>query len=102
MEQIYFAKVRAEAIIPSRRTEDAGFDLYACFAEDTLYFAPGETRVIPTGIASAFDAGFYFQVKERGSTGVLGMAVRAGVIDSGYRGEWFIPITNLSAQPLYL
>jgi dUTP pyrophosphatase len=33
-------------------------------------------------------------LKERGSTGTKGIAQRCGVIDSGYRGEWFVPITN--------
>ena len=37
---------------------------------------------------------YYFQVEERGSTGSKGIKKSAGVIDSGYRGEIFIAITN--------
>lgn len=94
--KIYFAKVRPEATIPSKRNEDAGYDIYACFDEDCMVIAPHETRLIPTGIASACDSEYCFILKERGSTGTRGIAQRCGVIDSGYRNEWFVPITNAS------
>lgn len=92
--KVYFAKVNPNAKIPSKRIEDAGFDIYACFEEDYILIQPHETKLIPTGIASVCDEDYCFILKERGSTGTKGMAQRCGVIDSGYRGEWFIPITN--------
>lgn len=94
--KIYFSKVKDNAIIPSKREEDAGFDIYACFDEDYMVIAPHETKLIPTGIASACDNGYCFILKERGSTGTKGIAQRCGVIDSGYRNEWFVPVTNVS------
>ena len=94
--KIYFAKVRPDAIIPSKRDEDAGYDIYACFDEDYMMIAPHETKLIPTGIASACDNEYCFILKERGSTGTKGIAQRCGVIDSGYRNEWFVPVTNAS------
>ena len=39
-------------------------------------------------------------LKERGSTGTKGMGQRAGVIDSGYRGEYMAPITNVNQKPI--
>lgn len=96
MEKIYFAKCKEGAIIPSKRAEDAGYDIYACFDEDYIVLAPHKTVMIPTGIKSAVSSDYYFQIFERGSTGTKGMGQRCGVIDSGYRGEWFIPITNLN------
>lgn len=97
---LYWAKVRETAIIPHKRSEDAGYDLYPCFEEDWMEFAPLETRLVPLGVASAFDESCVLFLKERGSTGTKGMAVRAGVIDSGYRGEYMAPITNLNTRPL--
>lgn len=91
---VKFAKIREGAIIPSKRDEDAGFDIYPCFDEDYIIINPHETKLIPTGICSAFDKDYVFVLKERGSTGTKGMGQRAGVIDSGFRGEWFAPITN--------
>lgn len=100
--KIYFAKVRPEATIPSKRNEDAGYDIYACFDEDYMVIAPHETKLIPTGIASACDREYCFILKERGSTGTKGIAQRCGVIDSGYRNEWFVPITNTTNKILLI
>ena len=100
--KIYFAKMKEEAIIPSKRSEDGAFDIYACFEEDYRVIRPQETVIIPTGLASAFSPMYVAILKERGSTGTKGMGQRAGVIDSGYRGEWLIPITNLNAKPIII
>lgn len=99
---IKFAKVRPEAIIPTKRDEDAGFDIYACFDEDYIMLNPHETKMIPTGIASACDKEYCFILKERGSTGTKGIAQRCGIIDSGYRNEWFVPITNTTTKTLII
>lgn len=98
--KLYWAKIKENAIVPSRRLEDAGYDLYPCFEEDALEIPPLHTVIVPTGIASAFDPEYVMVIKERGSTGVKGMSVRAGVMDSGYRGEYLIPITNVNDKPL--
>ena len=97
---IKFAKVRPEAKIPSKRDEDMGFDIYACFDEDYVVIEPHETKLISTGIASACNADYGFLVFERGSTGSKGIARRCGVIDSGYRNEWFIGLTNTTTKTL--
>lgn len=100
--RILFAKVKSSAIIPSKRDEDAGLDLYACFDELFMVIMPHATRNIPLGIASAFSKDYSIEFKERGSTGVLGIAQRSGVIDSGYRGEWGCPVTNTSNKLLVI
>lgn len=99
---IKFAKVKPNAKIPTKREEDAGYDIYACFDDDYITINPHETRLIPTEIASICDKDYCFIVKERGSTGSKGIAVRCGVIDSGYRNPWFIALTNTTARPLFL
>lgn len=99
---VKFAKVRPTAIIPTKRIEDAGYDIYANFDEDYIIINPHETKMIPTGIASACDTDYCFILKERGSTGTKGLAQRCGVIDSGYRSEWFVPITNTTNTPIVI
>ena len=99
---IKFAKVRPTAIIPSKRDEDAGYDIYANFDEDYMTIHPHGTVMIPTGIACACGIDYCFIVKERGSTGTKGMAQRCGVIDSGYRNEIFVPITNTTNINIYI
>ncbi|MFQ9545367.1 MAG: hypothetical protein ACLR02_10145 [Clostridium sp.] len=91
---IKFAKVKSNAIIPSKKEEDAGYDIYACFDEDFIIIEPHVIKMIPTGIASAFSEDYVMVLKERGSTGTKGMAIRCSIVDSGYRGEWFVPINN--------
>ena len=98
---IKFAKLREKAIIPSRRPEDGCYDVYACL-EENMIIMPGEIRLVPTGIISAFSSKNRIQLRERGSTGTKGMARRAGEIDSGYRGEWFVAINNTSTKPIMI
>lgn len=97
---VKFAKVRPTAVIPTKRDEDAGFDIYADFEDDFIIIDPHTTTLIPTGIASACDIDYCFILKERGSTGTKGIAQRCGVIDSGYRNEWFVPITNTTNKKI--
>ena len=97
---IKFAKIRPTATIPTKRDEDAGYDIYADFEQDYISIAPHDTKLIPTGLASACSSDYYFELKERGSTGTKGIAQRCGVIDSGYRNEWFVPITNTTNKTL--
>ncbi len=99
---IKFAKVKPEAIIPTKRDEDAGYDIYPCFEDDFILIPPHHTQMIPTGIACACDKDYCFIIKERGSTGTKGMAQRCGVIDSGYRNEIFVPITNTTIFDMYI
>ena len=94
---LVFAKVRPDAIIPTKDNENAGYDIYANFEEDYIIIPPHKTTLIPTGIASAMSDKYYLQVHERGSTGSKGIKYSAGVIDSSYRGEIFIAITNTNS-----
>ena len=96
---VYFAKLNENAIIPSKKDEDAGFDIYAC-ATHPIIIKPGDIVMIPTGICSAFSNDYAMIVKERGSTGTKGLAVRCGVIDSGFRGEWQIVISNVGNKTI--
>lgn len=104
LDIIKFAKVKedSDAKIPTKKDENAGYDIYASFEEDFMKVPAHQTVLIPTGIASALPIDKYFQIEERGSTGSKGMKKSAGVIDSGYRGEWFIAITNTNDVNLYI
>jgi len=102
MGKVYFAKVNKYATIPSKADEDMGYDIYACFDQVEIAIQPGEIKLIPTGIASACNEDYGFILKERGSTGTKGMSQRCGVIDSGYRNEWFVPINNTSNKVIII
>lgn len=99
-DKIMFAKTHENAVIPTKRTEDGAFDIYGIFDTPTCVVLPHQTVMIPTGLISAFSPKYVAILKERGSTGTKGMGQRSGVIDSGYRGEWMIPITNHNDYPM--
>lgn len=99
-DTLYFSKTKEDASIPVKRDEDAGFDLYSCFDVKEIVIKPNEIKLIPTGIAVAFAKDFVLVVKERSSTGKIGMSVRMGIIDSGYRGEIYIGINNTSTKTI--
>ena len=100
--EILWAKTKENAIIPTKSKENAGYDIYPCFDEDYIMINPLETKLIPTGIAVAIPTDYYFQIEERGSTGSRGIKKSAGVIDSGYRNEIFVAITNCNNKPLII
>ena len=99
---IKFAKVKPDAKIPTKRVEDAAMDIYACFDEDWIGIDPHTSKLIPAGIASAFDPEWAVVFRERGSTGVKNMKINAGVIDSGFRGEYFVSLYNGNDVPVYI
>jgi dUTP pyrophosphatase len=99
---IKFAKIHPNAQIPTKRVEDSGLDIYACFDEDWIEIPAHTNKLIPTGIASAFDSNWGVILRERGSTGVVNMKVSAGVIDSGFRNQWFVCLYNGNDKPIYI
>ena len=58
--------------------------------------------MIPTGLASACSDDYVFVLRERGSDGSNVVAQRCGVIDSGYRNEWFVPLTNTNDYSVFI
>ena len=102
MMRIFFAKIREGAVIPSKRDEDSDYDLYACFDEEEFVIPAFSTRLIPTGLISAFDKSLGVKFEERGSNTKWCGIVQAGVIDSGYRGEWVCAMYNGNPVPVHI
>lgn len=89
--------------VPSKSDEDLGYDIKAHFDEDEMVFQPFETKLVPTGVYAAMPNKHWGLIaKEKGSTGALAMRCGAGVIDSGYRDEIFIALTNANPYPLVI
>lgn len=84
--------------LPAHATEgSAGMDLRACINE-TITLNPGDTKLIPTGIAIHInDPGLAATILPRSGLGhkhgiVLGNLV--GLIDSDYQGQLFVSCWN--------
>lgn len=102
MTNLYFFKDDGRAIIPTKRKEDAGYDVYMLPMDEPVIVKPGETVSLHTGLKSAFSSDYVLLGRERGSTGTKGLRFGAGVIDSGFRGEILIPINNTSDRDIAL
>lgn len=102
MEKIKVKRLRERAVIPTYGSaEAAGADLYACL-EGRIIIAPGETAFVPTGIAMEIPTGCAGLVFARSSMGTkrgLAPANKVGVIDSDYRGEFFVALHNHGKLP---
>ena len=96
-------KIGRELPWPQRATAgSAGMDLSACIEEDIM-IAPRQLVKIPTGIAIALPGPEYVAlVYARSGLGIkhgIALSNGVGVIDSDYRGEIQVGLTNLSDMP---
>ena len=96
-------KVGKEIPFPTRATEgSAGLDLRACL-EEPVTIAPRQLVTIPTGVAMALPGQEYVGlIFARSGLGVkhgISLSNGVGVIDSDYRGELMVALTNLSDTP---
>lgn len=94
--------LREGAILPTYGTEfSAGADLYACL-DAPVTIDPGNTYLVPTGLALAIPEGFAGLIYARSGLATkrgLAPANKVGVIDSDYRGELFVSLHNHSGAP---
>ena len=75
--------------------------MYACI-DDSLTINPGETILVPTGLAVALPEGYAGLIYARSglaSKKGLAPANKVGVIDSDYRGEVMVALHNHSNVP---
>ena len=88
----------ARAPVVAHPGEDLGYDL---FALEAVSLDPHTTIKVRTGISvearhPATGTPLGLLVRDRSSMAARGVATTAGVIDSGYRGEILILMTNLT------
>jgi len=78
----------------------AGLDLRAA-VEGEQIIAPGATQAIPTGIKIALRCGFEAQIRPRSGLAQrysIGIINSPGTIDSDYRGEVMVLLTNFGKE----
>jgi dUTP diphosphatase len=90
-------RLSSSAVLPTvaHPGQDLGYDLYA--SEAITIPAHGMARV-KTGVAVEFTSGHGVLLRDRSSMASRGLAVAAGVIDAGYRGEIQVIMHNLGDQ----
>ena len=96
-------KIGSDIPLPFYATPgSAAMDLHACM-EAAVVIPAGGRKVIPTGIAIALPSAEYVAlVFARSGLGIkhgIALSNGVGVIDSDYRGEIRVGLTNLSDTP---
>ncbi|WP_024427719.1 dUTP diphosphatase [Bacillus safensis] len=88
-------RLSADATTPTyAHSTDACFDLYA--AADVI-IEPGETALVPTGLAFEIPSGYEMQIRPRsGITLKTPLRVQLGTVDSGYAGEVGVIVDNIA------
>jgi dUTP pyrophosphatase len=101
--KILDSRIGSEYPLPDYATDgSAGMDLRACL-EQTLVLEPGQTELLPTGIAIHIcDPGLAAVLLPRSGLGhkhgiVLGNLV--GLIDSDYQGQLYVSCWNRGSEP---
>jgi dUTP pyrophosphatase len=88
-------RLSENAVLPVyANPSDSGFDLVA--TEDVI-IEPGETKLVPTGLAFELPEGFELQIRPRsGVTLKTKLRVQLGTVDAGYRGEVGVIVDNIA------
>ena len=79
----------------------AGMDVCAA-VDEPVVLAPGEVKLIPTGLYVAVPAGYEVQVRPRSGLALkhgLVIVNSPGTIDADYRGEVGIIVGNIGREP---
>jgi len=99
--KIRIRRLHPDALIPRYAhgpDEDAGMDLHAV---ETVTFAPGETKLVPTGLAIELPAGYEAQIRPRSGLALkhsITLPNSPATIDPGYRGEIRVIVQNLGRE----
>ena len=100
-QAVRIKKLRDNAKLPTYGSDfAAGADIYAAI-DESVTIAPGETKLIPTGLAFEIPvgyAGFMYARSGLASKRGLAPANKVGVIDADYRGEVMVALHNHGSE----
>lgn len=97
---IKIVRLSPEAQLPRyEHADDSGLDLFAIAPHTIL---PGDTALVPTGIAIELPLGTEAQIRPRSGLALkhaITLVNTPGTIDAGYRGEVGVIVINHGKQP---
>jgi dUTP pyrophosphatase len=82
--------------------EDAGMDLHSV---ESVMLGPGETKLVPTGLAIELPPGYEAQIRPRSGLALkysITLPNSPATIDPGYRGEIRVILQNLGREPFQI
>jgi len=100
IDELQVTLLRPGARAPQRtRPGDAGLDLRCV---EGFALAPGERRLVPTGVAIALPPGVAGLVVPRSGLAAdhgIALVNSPGLVDPNYRGELRVVVVNLGSEP---
>ena len=101
MTEILIKRLSKNIPLPKYETDgSSGMDLAANINEN-IKLKPGETKIIPTGLALAVPKNFEIQIRPRSGLAAknqISVLNTPGTIDADYRGEIKVILINLGNQ----
>ena len=97
MTKILIKRLSKEVSLPKYETSgSSGMDL-AAYIDSNININPGQTAIIPTGLALSIPKGFEVQIRPRSGLAAkkkISVLNTPGTIDSDYRGEIKVILIN--------
>jgi dUTP pyrophosphatase len=98
--QVYVQPLNSKVGIPQLPHEgDAAFDLRST---KNIKLSPGEESLLPTGLMMEIPHGYCGKIESKSGLALTGLIVKAGVIDSSFRGEIMVLVANQSFQDYHI
>ncbi len=96
-EPLKIRRIKSNACIPTKGScGSVGLDLYST---EEVTIAPGEYKLVPTGLVFTLPPGTYGRIAPRSGLSTKGIDVKAGVIDPDYKGEVKVLLLNFGVEP---
>jgi dUTP pyrophosphatase len=101
LHRLKIRRLREDAVTPRYAhgpEEDAGMDLHAV---ESVTLAPGDTKLVPTGLCIELPPGFEAQIRPRSGLALkhsITLPNSPATIDPGYRGEIRVILQNLGGE----
>ncbi len=101
MTEILIKRLSKEVHLPKYETDgSSGLDL-AAYIDKDIEIKPGNTEIIPTGLAVEIPKNFELQIRPRSGLAAknqISVLNTPGTIDADYRGELKVILINLSSK----
>ena len=102
MTKILIKRLSKEIALPKYETDgSSGMDLAASLSS-SINIAPGQSEIIPTGLAISIPKGYEIQIRPRSGLAAknnITVLNTPGTIDADYRGEIKVILINLGNRP---
>ena len=99
--KLQWKKLTSTAKGPQKaHAEDAAWDLYADTPESDIVIPPGQTRIVPTGLAIMPPEGWSCDIRGRSGMNSKSKFAILGLVDAFYTGPWGIVIHNGSVESI--